>query len=104
MRLRTLPEAAVEADVEYRTLHSWVGHGLLRLQRPPNGSGRPSLLTDEEVELCCLLGRLRRAGCGMSILRLAVEAHVPDARLTKLPLPEGLTLTVARDNDRKEHR
>lgn len=72
--IATLPEAAEKAGVEYRTLHSWVERGLLKLSRPPAGTGHPALLAETEVKLCAMLGRLRRAGCELPILEAALRS------------------------------
>jgi DNA-binding transcriptional MerR regulator len=100
-RFYTLPEAAAEAGMEYRTLHSWVQRGLLSLENPARGTGRPAYLVDHEVELCKVLARLRRAGCGIEILERAAKLHIPGARLTKFELAEGLVLTLKPSGHRR---
>jgi DNA-binding transcriptional MerR regulator len=93
----TLPEAAAAAGVEYRTLHSWAEAGLLKLGKPAKGSGRPAHVSQHEVELCMMLARLRRAGCELSILKIAARSFdsLRDRqRVIRLVLPGGVQLSV----------
>lgn len=92
--LCTLPKAAIEAGMEPRTLYTWVDRGLVTPTYPSGGIGRPAQFTPDDVELCKMLARLRRAGCGMEILRRAAKAHIPGGRLTRLGLAEGLVLVL----------
>lgn len=98
----TLPQAAMLAGIEYRTLHSWVEKGLLPLSQPAEGTGYPALLTDREVTICKTLARLRRAGCGMEILQVAVRAfrRWPADDTIRLALPGDVSLSLSLSEDK----
>jgi DNA-binding transcriptional MerR regulator len=56
-------DAAALAGVSYRQVNHWQRRGWVRAEHPNgDGSGRPYLMTDEEVRLLVLMGRLVRAG------------------------------------------
>jgi hypothetical protein len=95
-QLFTLPEAAEQIGMEYRTLHSWVRDGLITLTRPAEGSGRPAILTEREVAVCGLLARLRAAGCGLSILEAAVRGigHQSDPDKVDLLLDGDISIVA----------
>jgi len=90
----TLPEVAALVGVEYRTLHSWVERGLVRPSRPARGTGRPAVLSERDLSLCDLLGRLRKAGCGFPILETAAGEHRLMKRRIVLDLGGGVVLTA----------
>src|SRR4051794_31633295 len=71
----TLPEVAQIADVEYRTLHTWVKRGLLDPGvRRSQGTGTPNLFGREDAVAARILADLRRAGLSMDLLdRAATE-------------------------------
>jgi DNA-binding transcriptional MerR regulator len=89
--LLTLPEAAEKVGLEYRTLHTWIRKGVLVLEHPPSGTGRPALITDREFKIIGLLARLRRTGCGFPILREAAML------LQRQPGETGVTLRFGED-------
>ncbi len=65
----TLPQVAEAADVEYRTLHTWVKRGLL----PPSfhastGAGRPNLFSYQDTVKARILGQLRSEGIDLELL------------------------------------
>lgn len=71
----TLPQLAAIADVEYRTLHTWVKRGVLRpsVQRS-EGTGTPNLFGRGDAVAARVLADLRRAGLSMEVLDQASEA------------------------------
>ncbi len=85
--------------MEYRTLHSWVRDGLIIPACPSEGQGHAAQLDADDVTLCKMLGRLRRAGCGMPILWQAADVYIPGAHVRRLPLGEGLILELDRGDD-----
>jgi DNA-binding transcriptional MerR regulator len=91
-RLYTLPEAAREAGVEYRTLHSWVQRGLVRPLKAAEGTGYPTVLSQRDVAVCSLLARLRAAGCEFPVLEAAVRALGPHERHVTLYLDGGVVI------------
>jgi hypothetical protein len=93
VKLCTLPEAARLAGVEYRTAHSWIMGGVFAATYPSAGKGRPALLDDSALALVILLGRLRRVGLGMDVLRDVASRWEDHAQLS-VPLGEGITLVI----------
>jgi len=70
----TLPQVAEAADVEYRTLHTWVKRGLL----PPSynvstGAGRPNLFSFQDTLKARILGHLRSAGIDLEMIERTAE-------------------------------
>lgn len=65
----TLPDVARLAEVEYRTLHTWLKRGLLQpsLQRS-TGTGRPNLFSTRDAIAARVLADLRRVGAGFPAL------------------------------------
>jgi DNA-binding transcriptional MerR regulator len=71
----TLPQLAEIAEVEYRTLHTWVARGLLRPSlRRSAGTGTPNLFGAQDAVAARVLADLRRAGLSMDVLECAGEA------------------------------
>jgi hypothetical protein len=65
----TLPQVAEAADVEYRTLHTWVKRGLLHPSfHTSTGAGRPSLFSFQDTLKARILGHLRSAGIDLDLL------------------------------------
>jgi DNA-binding transcriptional MerR regulator len=76
----TLPQVAELADVEYRTLHTWVKRGLLEPSlRRSEGTGTPNLFRTEDAVAARVLADLRRAGLSIEALEGASSA-LRDAR------------------------
>lgn len=81
-RIWTLPQVADVAEVEYRTLHTWLKRGLLTASvRHSIGTGTPNLFSDEDAVAARVLADLRRAGLSMEVLGRASEAlrQAPEA-------------------------
>ncbi len=93
VKLCTLPEAARLAGVEYRTAHSWVAGSVFAPTYPSAGKGRPALLDDRALALLILLGRLRRVGLSMDVLRDVASRWENHAQLS-VSLGEGITLVI----------
>jgi DNA-binding transcriptional MerR regulator len=65
----TLPQLAEVAEVEYRTLHTWVKRGLLQPSfRVSTGAGTPNLFSFQDALVARILGDLRRSGAGLDVL------------------------------------
>ena len=69
-RLLTLPELAQTIGVEYRTLHSWVGRGIL----PPSvqasrGAGVPNLFSTQDAVKAKVVAELRQTGVSFDMLK-----------------------------------
>lgn len=65
----TLPQVAEAAEVEYRTLHTWVKRGLLEPSfSVSTGSGRPNLFTFQDALKARILAHLRSAGIDLEML------------------------------------
>lgn len=68
-RTFTLPELASLLDVEYRTLHTWVGRGLLAASREQaQGSGTRNVFDCSDALEAYVLADLRRVGIELSTL------------------------------------
>lgn len=68
-RTFTLPELALLVDVEYRTLHTWVGRGLLAAScAQAQGSGTRNVFDCSDALEAFVLADLRRAGVELSKL------------------------------------
>ena len=82
----TLPQLAEIAEVEYRTLHTWVKRGLLAPGvRESAGTGTPNLFGREDAVAARVLADLRRAGLSMGALELAGEALRAHREVTQRP-------------------
>jgi DNA-binding transcriptional MerR regulator len=81
-RLLTLPQVAQMVGVEYRTLHSWLGRGLLRPSvQASSGIGVPNLFSVEDAVRAKVIADLRSSGLSFDLLGEAatkLDAH-PDA-------------------------
>ncbi len=65
----TLPQVAEAADVEYRTLHTWVKRGLLHPSfHTSTGAGRPNLFSFQDTLKARILGHLRSSGIDLDLL------------------------------------
>jgi DNA-binding transcriptional MerR regulator len=68
-RTFTLPELASLVGVEYRTLHTWVGRGLLAAScEQAQGSGTRNVFDRSDALEAFVLADLRRAGVELSKL------------------------------------
>ena len=71
----TLPQVAAAAEVEYRTLHTWLKRGLVRATcRSAQGSGNANLFASADALEARILADLRRAGLGLASLERAAAA------------------------------
>ena len=69
-RLLTLPDLAQTIGVEYRTLHSWVGRGILRPSvQASRGAGVPNLFSTEDAVKANVVAELRQAGISFDVLK-----------------------------------
>ena len=77
-RTFTLPELASLVDIEYRTLHTWVGRGLLAAScQEAQGSGTRNLFDRSDALEASVLADLRRAGVELAKLEeVAAERAV----------------------------
>jgi len=74
-RTFTLPELAALVDVEYRTLHTWVGRGLLAAScERAHGSGTRNVFDRCDALEAYVLADLRRAGVELSKLEQVARA------------------------------
>lgn len=65
----TLPQVAEAAEVEYRTLHTWVKRGLLNPSfQVSTGAGRPNLFSLQDALKARILGDLRGAGIDLDVI------------------------------------
>jgi DNA-binding transcriptional MerR regulator len=65
----TLPQVAEAADVEYRTLHTWVKRGLLHPSfHASSGAGSPNLFSFRDALKARILGELRNEGIDLDLL------------------------------------
>lgn len=73
----TLPQVAEVAEVEYRTLHTWVKRGLLKPSfQVSTGAGRPNLFSLQDALRARILGDLRSAGIDLDLVeRTASELN-----------------------------
>lgn len=79
-RTFTLPELALLIEVEYRTLHTWVGRGLLSASREQaQGSGTRNVFDSGDAVEAYVLADLRRAGVELSRLE-QVAAELRESR------------------------
>ena len=70
----TLPQVAEAAEVEYRTLHTWVKRGLLEPSfNVSTGAGRPNLFSFQDTLKARILGHLRSAGINLEMLERTAE-------------------------------
>ena len=104
----TLPQVAEAADVEYRTLHTWMKRGLLPASRQTStGQGTPNLFSFQDVLKARILGDLRNAGIDLELvertatgLQKAGELRADDVLLVNGKvqiLPNGTDLDAALD-------
>jgi DNA-binding transcriptional MerR regulator len=71
----TLPQVATAAEVEYRTLHTWLKRGLVRATcRSAQGSGNANLFARPDALEARILADLRRAGLDLASLERAASA------------------------------
>ena len=74
-RALTLPQLADLVGVEYRTLHTWLGRGLLAPSRARSrGSGSRNLFDGEDALEAFVLADLRRAGVELPTLERVSRA------------------------------
>ena len=79
-RTFTLPELASLVDVEYRTLHTWIGRGLLAAScEQAQGSGTRNIFDGGDALEAYVLADLRRAGVELSKLE-QVAAELRQSR------------------------
>jgi DNA-binding transcriptional MerR regulator len=70
----TLPQVAEAADVEYRTLHTWVKRGLLHPSfHASTGAGHPNLFSYQDTVKARILGQLRSEGIDLELLERAAS-------------------------------
>jgi DNA-binding transcriptional MerR regulator len=70
----TLPQLASAANVEYRTLHTWLKRGLIEPSiQTSTGTGRPNLFSEEDALRVRILADLRRAGVDLDVLQAAAD-------------------------------
>lgn len=77
----TLPQVAEAAEVEYRTLHTWVKRGLLEPSfNVSTGAGRPNLFSFQDALKARILGHLRSAGIDLEMLERTAKGlkQVPE--------------------------
>jgi DNA-binding transcriptional MerR regulator len=97
----TLPQVAEAADVEYRTLHTWVKRGLLTPSfSASTGAGRPNLFSFQDTLKARILGHLRSAGIDLEMLERTAEGlkKVPELESADTILVNG-RLTVLKGGD-----
>ncbi len=74
-RTLTLPQVAALAEIEYRTLHTWLARGLLRAtRRRSHGAGVPNLFAVEDALEARVLADLRRAGLELDAVERTARA------------------------------
>jgi len=79
-RTFTLPELAALIEIEYRTLHTWIGRGLLSAScEQAHGSGTRNLFDRADAVEAYVLADLRRAGVELGKLE-QVAAYLRDLR------------------------
>lgn len=84
-RTFTLPELASLVDIEYRTLHTWVGRGLLAAScQEARGSGTRNLFDCSDALEAYVLADLRRAGVELAKL----EEVAAELRRSRTERPE----------------
>jgi DNA-binding transcriptional MerR regulator len=70
----TLPQIAAVAEVEYRTLHTWLRRGLIAPSvQASTGSGTRNLFSDRDALAARVLADLRRAGLDLDALARTAE-------------------------------
>jgi DNA-binding transcriptional MerR regulator len=70
----TLPEVAEVAQVQYRTLHTWLKRGLLTPSfQASTGSGKPNLFSSRDAVLARVLADLRKTGMELDLLETVAE-------------------------------
>jgi DNA-binding transcriptional MerR regulator len=70
--LLTLPQIARVVGVEYRTLHSWIGRGLVEpSMQKSRGTGVPNLFNRTDAVKVKVLAELRQAGLSFDLLQRA---------------------------------
>ncbi len=73
-RLLTLPQLAWAIGVEYRTLHSWVGKGIVSPSiQSARGAGIPNLFSPEDAVKAKVIAGLREGGASFEQLASAAE-------------------------------
>jgi DNA-binding transcriptional MerR regulator len=92
--LYTLPEVAGLCGVEYRTLHSWMARGLLRVTREADGSGKPAMFSHDDLRFAEVLTRLRTFGLSMGGLEKVARDWAPLSDGIVFEIGPGLTLVI----------
>lgn len=70
----TLPQVAEAAEVEYRTLHTWVKRGLIEPSfHASTGAGSPNLFSFEDALKARILGHLRSVGIDLEMIERTAE-------------------------------
>lgn len=70
----TLPQVAEAANVEYRTLHTWVKRGLLKPSfLASTGAGHPNLFSYQDALKARILGDFRGEGIDLDLIERAAE-------------------------------
>jgi DNA-binding transcriptional MerR regulator len=91
LRLLTLPQLAQTIGVEYRTLHSWLGRGLLRPSlQASSGTGSPNLFSIEDAVQAKIIAELRASGISFELLEQVAE-HL---QTNQTALTEGAVVLV----------
>lgn len=90
----TLPQLAALSGIDYRTLHNWVGRGLLvASEEQANGSGTTNLFSPTDAFQACVLGDLRRSGIELETL----ERTAADLRRVGEPAMGSPYLVITSD-------
>lgn len=101
-RTFTLPELASLVDVEYRTLHTWVGRGLLAASRErAQGSGTRNVFDGGDALEAYVLADLRRVGVELSKLE-QVAAELRQKRGDRTDGDEVLLINGSVSMSRRE--
>lgn len=98
----TLPQVAEAADVEYRTLHTWVKRGLLHPSfHTSTGAGSPNLFSAQDALRARILGHLRSAGIDLEMVERTARGlqEVPDLEPEDTLLLNGKLSVLKADED-----
>jgi DNA-binding transcriptional MerR regulator len=70
----TLPQVAEAAEVEYRTLHTWVKRGLIEPSfHTSTGAGSPNLFSFQDALKARILGHLRSTGIDLEMIERTAQ-------------------------------
>jgi DNA-binding transcriptional MerR regulator len=98
----TLPQVAEAADVEYRTLHTWVKRGLLEPSfHASTGAGSPNLFSFQDALKARILGHLRSAGIDLEMVERTARGlqEVPALENEDTLLVNGKLSVLKGDDD-----